>query len=261
MNLLDSIILGSIQGATEFLPISSSGHLFLMEQFLDLEQNLSFEIALHFASLLAIIVFFHKEIRQLLVSFFQFCIGKKSETGAYALKILVATLITVPVALVVKKSVFDAEQLTQNLVAIMLIITGVMIIVAEKGNQWFTVQKNTEFLTWKNALLLGLVQGLTVVPGISRSGTTIALLVLLGLGRQFSVKTSFFLALPTIIGAMIFSLHDAGGSLPLGKIELVGCVLSFFVALLAIKWMLKLVEKNWIWFAPYCLGLGVLLFF
>ncbi len=263
MNLFESIFLGVIQGATEFLPISSSGHLFLIEKYLGLEQNLNFEIALHFASLLAVLLFFHKEILNLAKNFLSLLIGKNSKTGEYALKILVATAITVPMALIVKENIFDAQYLTKNFVAAMLIITGIMVFIAEKCRLIPSQRIPTkDFISWPITIALGLVQGLTVIPGISRSGTTIAFLIILGMGRQFSVRTSFFLAIPTITGAMIFSLKDTGWTLPLGGVEIAGCVASFLVAIFAIKWMLVLIEKNWIWFAPYCLilGLGLILF-
>lgn len=260
MNFYESITLGIIQGITEFLPISSSGHLFLVEKYLGIAENLNFEIALHFASLLAILVFFQKEVWSLLKNFSLLFIGKKTDEGDYALKILVATLITIPIALFIKKTLFDTGNITEALVAGTLIITGILIISAERLRSFFSLYAfNKNQLSWAAAICLGFVQGLTVIPGISRSGTTIAFLILIGLNRKFSAKTSFFLALPTIFGAMVFSLNEANWNIPIGNVEIIGCIFSFLTALIAIKFMLKMVEKNWIWFAPYCLLLGFFL--
>ncbi len=263
MTYLQSILLGAIQGATEFLPISSSGHLFLAEKYLSLNQNLNFEIALHFASLLAIILYFRIEIWNLTKSLIEIIWKqnfKTNKNGLYALKLIFATLITFPIALLIKKIIFDSNNLSETLVASTLIITGILIISAEKLRSFFKIYSfDKENLSFALAFFLGIVQGLTVTPGISRSGTTIAFLILLGINRKYAVKTSFFLAIPTILGAMIFSLNNQNWNFPITKIELIGCVISFFVALLTIKFMLKVIEKNWIWFAPYCLILGLYL--
>lgn len=272
MNLSESLFLGVLQGFTEFLPVSSSGHLFLAEKFFGLTQDLPFEIALHFASLLAIFIFFRKDIWEIIHSMYLKATPHSSLStthsghAQYGLKLITATLITFPVALLTKDFVFD--NLTVSLVAVTLIITGVLILVAEKIKFHHLSQKlenpikknrETVSLTWSITVILGVIQGLTVIPGISRSGTTIALLLLLGLGRQFAAKTSFLLAIPTILGAMLYTLHESGWTLPLSPIQLIGCVASFFAAIIAIKFMMKLIEKHWIWFAPYCLGLGIFL--
>ncbi len=263
MTYFQSILLGALQGATEFLPISSSGHLFLAEKYLKLNQNLNFEIALHFSSLLAILLYFRKEIWQLTKKLFELIFKlnfKTNPEGVYGLKLIFATLITFPVALIIKKLVFDSGNLTETLVASTLIITGIFIISAEKLRSFFKVYSfDKENLSFVLAFFLGIVQGLTVTPGISRSGMTIAFLILLGMNRKYAVKTSFFLAIPTILGAMIFSLNDQNWNFPITNTELFGCIISFFIALLSIKFMMKSIEKYWIWFAPYCFILGLIL--
>ncbi len=263
MNYIESILLGAIQGATEFLPVSSSGHLFLAEKYLGLEQNLNFEIALHFASLLAIILYFRVEIWQLTKSLIELILKQNFKTnkdGLYSLKLIFATVITFPFALLIKKLIFDSGNLTETLVASTLVITGILILSAEKLRSFFKLYSfDKQNLSWGLAFFLGIVQGLAVTPGISRSGMTIAFLILIGTNRKYAVKTSFFLAIPTILGAMLFSLNENNWNIPFGPIELVGCLISFFVALLAIKFMLKAIEKHWIWFAPYCFVLGMYL--
>lgn len=248
MEFLQSIFLGSLQGFTEFLPISSSGHLYVAETFLGLKPDLNFEILLHAASLLAVAVFFWRDIGNILRDVF---LG--GEGRALGWKIIVATLFTVPVALLLQ-SRFEL-LITFRRVGIALIATGILVFLAEK----LRPQQNRNF-DWKFVGLLGVVQGLAVLPGLSRSGLTIALLILLGIERRKALEISFLLAIPTILGAFVFSLRDTRG-ISFGVQEGIAFIVSFLVALAAIRWMMKLIQKNWIWFAPYCIGAGVFVLF
>jgi undecaprenyl-diphosphatase len=269
--MLDYLLLGLIQGLTEFLPVSSSGHLFLTEHFLGLEQDMSLEIYLHGASLLAVIIFFWSKIWNLVRDFLQTiqeCHSQliagnfkqyqetfnQNKNAVLTLKLLTATLITVPVALIVKE--FVLVNLTLQTIATALIITGVMILVAEK----FRAKQTQEF-TWNFVVLLGIIQGMAVIPGISRSGVTIALLILLGIRRKNSAEISFLLSIPTILAALIFILFEQGFSNFTIEV-LVASFVCFFASMVAIKWMMKLIESKWIYFVPYCflLGLGLVLF-
>jgi len=255
MEFIQSIFLGILQGFTEFLPISSSGHLFLAEEFLGLLPDLHFEISLHVASLVAVLIVFRYRIWSILRGVGATCLicaGDKEE-GILGWKLFVASLATVPVAILFK-SQFEFFR-TVEMIGITLIITGILIFFSEK----FRPEK-VRNLSWWIVILLGLVQGIAVLPGISRAGITISFLILLGINRKNSAEISFLLAIPTIIGALLFSLGE--GNFGFDFPQLVGCLASLVAAILAIKWMMKLVSKNWIWFAPYCVlaGISVLVF-
>ncbi len=242
---MEYLFLGFLQGLTEFLPISSSGHLYLAETYLGLKPDLNLTILLHVGSMLAVVVFFRKEIFRIFKNTF---FPTKSNNDLLGWKLIVATICTVPVALMIKP--FFDDFLSIETVAITLMITACFIFVAEK----YRSQKN--ILTWNTAILLGLFQGIAVIPGISRSGLTIAILILLGLRRKLSAEISFLLSIPTIIGALIFAQSDLGGGLSFSVNNLIGFGASFLASLFAIQWMLKLVEGKWIWFSAYCLILG-----
>ena len=263
--MLHTIFLGLIQGLTEFLPVSSSGHLFLAEHFLELQHNISLEVYLHAASLLAVIIFFWSKIWNLVRDFLQTiqtCHSQllrgnlkqyqqtfnQNPNAVLTLKLLTATLITVPVALLVKE--FVLINLTLQTVAIALLVTGVMILVAEKFRS-----KTIHNFTWNNVVLLGLIQGIAVIPGISRSGVTIALLILLGIERKNSAEISFLLSIPTILAALVLIVFEQGFSGFTSDV-LFASIACFIASMFAIRWMMQLIQSKWIYFVPYCLVLG-----
>lgn len=247
MEFFYAICLGVLQGFTEFLPVSSSGHLFLMQEFFGLEQSILLEIWLHGASLLAIIFFFRKDIIKILKGVI---IAPSSEEGVLGYKLLIATFCTIPVALFIEP--YFEGYLTVETVGFMLIFTGVLIVVAED----FRPPKMQEF-SWWMVPFLGFFQGLAVIPGISRAGMTIALLILLGIKRKLAAEISFLLAIPTVLGALIFAFHDIKDFSILSEPNfLLGFGAAFITSILAIKWMLNLIKGRWIWFSVYCLVLG-----
>ncbi len=250
MEILHAVILGFVQGVTEFLPVSSSGHLWLLLEYWDI-RSLSLEVVLHAGSLLAVIGFFWKDIIRIVREMF------RRGGDSLGWKLLVATLLTAPTGILMHN--FFTGEMTTRLVGITLLITAGLIVAAEV----FRPQKVREF-TWKIAILLGLVQGLAVLPGISRSGLTIAFLILIGLPRKQAAENSFLLAIPTILGALFFSILDNNASETLIFLQVttwIGFAVSAVAAVGAIAWMLKLIEGKWIWFAPYCALLGAWLIF
>ncbi len=255
MGFIEYFVFGVMQGATEFLPISSSGHIFLMEYLLGGMPDLAFEIGLHGASLLAVVVIFWKRIvvilREMFFGFFRNVSMDQdaNENRKFGWHLALATVATVPVALLIE-SRFEFF-LTLKSVGMMLLLTGFFIWGAEK----FRPEKERNF-TWKVAFLLGLIQGFAVIPGISRSGLTIAFLIWWGIERKKSAEISFLLAIPTIVGALVFAIREYGLLVDFSFEKGLAYFVSFLVALLAIKWMMALVRKNWIWFALYCFVLG-----
>ncbi len=257
MEIFHSILLGIVQGATEFLPVSSSGHLFLTERWLGLVPSMDLMIVTHVATLGAVLVVFWREVWRLMQGFLSLLTRERRaesrEQGMLALKLGVATLLTIGVALLIEP--WFGELLNLKVVAVTLIITGVLIVIAEKFRRGESVM-----FTWPIAIALGIVQGLAVVPGISRSGLTIAFLIFLGLHRRKAAEYSFLLSIPTILAAGVFLVLESGLSALTVELGL-AAIAAFVTALVMIYSMLKLVEKHWIWFAPYCVGLGYWLLF
>lgn len=248
-------LLGAVQGLSEFLPISSTGHIVLFSHFTHIPESLELTLILHLGSLLAVGYFFWGDIRALFAGFFRMVrertMNPEAET---ALKLTVATIFTIPTALLSEK-LFPLEEASIQEIALALALSGVLIILAEY------LPKRARTFTWTLAIALGVVQGLGAIHAISRSGITIAFLVLAGIARTESARLSFLVSIPTIAGAIVFVLADYSGSLsafftlPIFMAFLASLVVSLF----AITYMMKLIQGKWVWFAPYCLGLALLL--
>ena len=250
--LIGAILLGAVQGLTEFLPVSSTGHVFLFETYMGLVPDENLALWLHIGSLLAVIFYFRDDIWDLLIGLYHFVFERETtENGTYALKLLAATALTFPTAMITRE-LYPYSEVTLSMVGITLLITAGLIYIAEKYSG------SERELSWNLVVILGLVQGLAVLPGISRSGLTIALLIYLGVNRQLSAKTSFLLSIPTIAGAAIFMYIDQAELFyRLGFFEVMSVVSSALFAYIAIVWMMSLIRGRWIYFAPYCATLGV----
>ena len=253
MPYLDAIILGLVQGLTEFLPISSSGHIFLAETWMGLVPDVDLSLWLHIGSLLAVLGYFAKDLWRMLIGLLQMAQERQVNNHAmYAIKLMAATVATLPVAWLVTEW-FPHSELSLMTVGVTLIITAGLIVVAEKWN------REEQSLSWAIVIILGLIQGLAVLPGISRSGLTIALLIWLGVSRQLAARTSFLLSIPTILGAAVYSYAEKGERfIDLGLFEVIAIASAAVSAYLAIAWMMRWVEGRWIYFAYYCVGLGLL---
>lgn len=248
MKILQAIILGIIQGLTEFLPISSSGHLMLFENIFGLENNsLFFNVLLHFASLLAVVIVFWKEIVEII----------KKPFGEKMRVIIYATIPTVIIALIIKK--FIENYVLHGFLGYGFLISAVIIfmtsILKKKKESKYNMVNN------KQGFIIGVAQGIAVLPGISRSGSTICAALLQGVEREESAKFSFILSIPVIIGAMLLETID-GFKTGFEDINAIGCILgfvaSFIVAVFTIKIMMKIVKKgNWVWFSLYLFVLSV----
>lgn len=248
MTVLKALILGILQGLTEFLPISSSGHLLLFENILGIKNgDLFFNVLLHLASLLAVIIVFWKDVVDLIKNPF----GKKMKT------IIVATIPTVVIALIIKYC-FNEFQLNAFLgfgffvSAILLLVTTFL--KRKRGLNELT-------LNYKNSFVIGLVQGVAVLPGISRSGSTICSGILQGIEREECAKFSFLISIPVILGATILETYE-GFKLGFENVNAAACIVgflaSFIVAIVSIKIMLKIVKKgNWFWFSLYLFVLSI----
>jgi len=268
MQPLQAIILGAIQGLTEFLPVSSSGHLVIFQHLFGLQEpELFFDISVHLGTLLAVILVFWKEIRAIIISMIRFFIlfFKKEVTLTYIYKDLdlkLAFLIvigSIPTAILglllytIKDQIFSSVFLT----GMMLLLTGLLLLIT----YWIKKDgKTMERFSIKDALIIGLMQGIAIIPGISRSGSTIAVGLFLGLNRETAARYSFLLSLPAILGAEILCLKDLSVNtlLPI-KVTLLGTITSLIVGYCALKALLYVVKQGRIYiFTPYCWLLGII---
>lgn len=269
MEWWQAIILGLVQGLTEFLPVSSSGHLLIFKEIVgaDAEGFLDFTVTVHFATVLATVVVFWSAIWQLLKGFFQF---KYNDETDYICKILVSCI---PVGLVgvLFKDQVDAlfsGELWQ--VGVGLCITACLLIFSDNAGRRFKVPvaKDTRNgLSYWQAFVVGLAQAFAVVPGVSRSGSTIATGLLTGVKRESMAQFSFLMVLIPIIGEQSLDLlkvatGDATFGTGVGSLPLVlGFVAAFLSGLFACKVMIAIVKKARLtWFALYCLLVAVLIF-
>ncbi|EAQ39763.1 undecaprenyl-diphosphatase [Dokdonia sp. MED134] len=256
MNNLDAFILGVIQGLTEFLPVSSSGHLELGKAILGdtsvPEESLMFTVVVHFATALSTIVVFRKDIIEILSGLFSF---KWNEETQFSAKIVLSMIPAVIVGL------FFEEQLEAlfggniMLVGCMLLVTAVLLYFADRAKD---TQKN---VTFSNAFIIGVSQAVAMIPGISRSGATISTSVLLGNDKSKAARFSFLMVIPLIFGKIAKDLMDGVITTQTGNVSVlvIGFISAFVAGLIACTWMIKLVKKSKLsWFAIYCLIVGVI---
>lgn len=257
-----AMLLGIVQGLTEFLPISSSGHLVLAQHLLGVNPpGITLEIFLHFGTLLAILLVFRTDIIQILkslVGLFRSA-GSPMKEDPYIRLLGLLLLGTIPVAIVgiVFKARIESFFETPMLVAGMLIITGIVLASTRKIRMG---RRGIKRLNIKDGLGIGLAQAAALIPGISRSGLTIAAGLFRGLERSVAAKFSFLLAIPSILGATIVGLKDIP-SLSVGNTRalLVGTLTSFISGLIALKVLLAIVQRGRLRvFAYYCWALGVI---
>lgn len=256
MDLLESIILGIIQGLTEFLPVSSSGHLELAKAiFGDTsvpEESLTFTVVLHFATALSTIVVFRKEIMEILRGLFQF---QWNEQMQFSVKIIISMIPAVIIGLLFEKELeafFGGKIL---FVGAMLLVTAVLLLLADKA-------KNTnKKVSFVGAIIIGISQAIAMLPGISRSGATISTSVLLGVDRTKAARFSFLMVVPLILGKVAKDILS--GDISFQSSEIVplsaGFVAAFISGLLACNWMIALVKKSKLsYFSIYCAIVGTI---
>ena len=258
-SIFAAILLGIIQGLTEFLPVSSSGHLeittFILEHFGSEglpEENILMTVVLHAATALSTLFIFRDEVAQIFRGLLQF---KWNEEFQFSLKIIISM---VPAAVV---GVLCDEQIDALfggrilLVGSMLIVTGLLLFVADKA------KNTTQSVSFGQSLIIGIAQAIAILPGISRSGATISTSVILGIDREKAARFSFLMVVPLIFGKIakdILSGEMASESAALIPL-LAGFVAAFITGLIACKWMISLVKKSQLkYFSYYCFTIGIL---
>ena len=264
MDPIQAIILGIIQGLTEFLPISSSGHLVLFQHIFGLkEPEIFFDISVHAGTLIAVIVYFRKDLQSIIISITRVLSmmlrGEMSYRDAWndsdiklAILIIIGTIPTAIIGLLFKRV---ADQLFSSIfiVGCALIVTGVFLWVTRMIK---TEGNGIESFSGKDALLIGFAQGLAITPGISRSGSTIVVVLLLGMNRETAARYSFLLSIPAILGATILSLKDISAH-DLDLMILVGTITAGIVGYCALKLLVYIVKKGQMHlFSPYCWIVG-----
>lgn len=254
MNLIEAIILGIVQGLTEFLPISSSGHLVIVQKLLGVDESsvMTFYIALHLASLFAVIFFYWKKVLEMI----------KRPFAKLPMQIVVATIPAVILTFLFGDFIQDT-YVNSALLGPGFIFTGLAIVVAEKignGRKGLTELKTTD------SLMIGAAQGIALLPSVSRSGMTITTSLALGLEKGFAADFSFLMSIPPILGGALLDGLDImkGNTAPLENIGLanllVGMIAAGLTGLFAIKLMLAAVKKMKLkYFAYYVFALGILI--
>lgn len=236
MSIFEAIILGLVQGLTEFIPVSSSGHLLIVHEiFGSAENSLSFDVALHVGTLLALIIYFRKDIYNLIVNIFN-----KNSDGRLARLLIIATLPAVFFGLIFGGYIDDHFR-TPLIVAIALALAGVVMLVADKLSK---NNKDSAEVSTKQGLIVGFAQVLALIPGVSRSGATITAGLFTGLGRVQAARFSFLLAIPIIAGSALGILLKSNGDFSTAGVPLaVGMITAFVSGMFAIKFLLGIIGK------------------
>lgn len=255
MTIFHAILLGLVQGLTEFLPVSSSGHLAITQHFLPGfdQPGLLFDVLLHAGTMAAVLLFFRKEVGQLCTAYFRK--DEKAATDRHVLHMLILGSIPTAVIGLTFKDFF--EGLFENLPVIgaMLIVTACLLFLAGRVRR---DGRGEEQINIIDALLVGIAQGAAIIPGISRSGSTIACLLLRGIDGETAARFSFLLALPAVGGATLLSLRDLQHVNPAElPAYAIGSLVAFVTGLLAIRFLLAVVRNRRLsGFAVYCLLVG-----
>lgn len=254
MSLFEAIILGIVQGLTEFLPVSSSGHLELGKALLGdtslPQESMMFTVVVHFATALATLVIYRSEVARISAGLMAF---KNNDEFQFSMKILLSMI---PAAAV---GVFFADEIERlfdrqiTLVGAMLLLTGGLLLIADRA------KNTTKNVGFGHSIVIGIAQAIAILPGISRSGATISASVILGIDRSKAASFSFLMAVPIILGKVAKDLFDNSFSISDGQagILLAGFLTAFITGLVACQWMIKLVKDAKLkYFSYYCFLVG-----
>lgn len=283
MTLFQSVFLGVVQGITEFLPVSSSGHLAILRILFGIESGngLLFDVFVHFGTVIAICAAFHKDIGRLTVeaihmimdicsnikAFYQNQTSREAKRykkivynnyRRFVAMILISTIPTAIIGFAARELVALASE-SLLVPGICLMITAVLLMITDLSQSGKLIPKDIGF---SSAFIVGIAQGISILPGLSRSGTTIAVCLLSGFDKRFAVRYSFIMSIPAILGAMILELREIPGSeiaISQLAIYLVGAVVAGGVGYISIRKMIGIVKKkSFKGFSVYCLIIGII---
>ena len=257
--LAKAAVMGVVEGLTEFLPVSSTGHLILAGSLMGLDdaKGKVFDIAIQTGAILAVVIYYWQKIRETLVA-----LPSQQQAQRFALNVLIAFIPAVVLGLLFGKAI-KAHLFTPVVVATTFILGGFVILWAEKRQSRVATAvrvQEVDAMTPMDALKVGFMQCLALIPGTSRSGATIIGAMLLGLSRKAATEFSFFLAIPTLIGAGVYSLYKERALLAMGDLPMfaVGFLFSFFSAWLCIRWLLRYIASHTFnGFAWYRIAFGI----
>jgi undecaprenyl-diphosphatase len=269
MDILQGIIIGVVQGLTEFLPISSSAHLIFIHNILGVGSSLAFDTFLHMGSLIAVLFFFRKDVYEMIRAWIlsvgdiargRFVEGFKKDP--YKRLAWYVILGTIPVGIVGILFESQVEALFAGALyvpAFFLFVTGTILYLSQRMNSGKVDFNN---MSAKESLFMGLGQACAIMPGLSRSGTTIAAGLTIGLNKEFAAKFSFILSIPAILGATVVQLGDIGSALDANLWPVAfGFIAAAVSGYIAIKWVLDLIQnKSLDIFAYYCWAIGIIIF-
>ncbi len=250
MTIFEAALLGIVQGLTEFLPISSSGHLVIGQKLLGISvAGNAFEVVVHLGTLVSVLIVFWNDIWQLIISL------KSKFTQKYILAILIGTIPAVIIGLLFKDNIKEAFE-NIRVVSTTLMITGIILLTTK------LIKTKLKDISISNGLLIGIAQALAIVPGISRSGITISTGMYLGIAPEKAAKFSFLLAIPAIAGAgLLTGLDMMESTEPLlpWTVLTMGFFSSLIIGWIALKWLLQLIKSGkFHWFGVYCILVGSL---
>ena len=255
MDVLNAIILGIIQGLTEFLPVSSSGHLEIFKVILGdnklPNESLLMTVILHFATACSTIVVFKDDIKDLILGLFSF---EKNDSFWFSVKIILSMVPAVFVGFFFESEIESLFNGNLTIVGSMLILTGALLFLADKA------KPSEKKISFSSSLLVGIAQAIAIVPGISRSGATISTAVILGIDKENAAKFSFLMVVPLIIGKVIKDITSAETIVNNESVFplIIGFVFAFITGMIACKWMIKLVKNSKLkYFSIYCFLVGI----
>jgi undecaprenyl-diphosphatase len=257
LNSLETILLGIIQGATEFLPISSSAHLIIAQSLLRLQEpGLLLEVVLHLGTLMSVLIYFRHDLWFIMRCFFQ-----KGEQGSGARRevvfLLIATLPAVIAALTAEETISAAFEEVKFSGFMLLFTTLILLSTIKRGGE------DSRSMIWYVALLMGVAQAVAILPGISRSGITIAAGIWLGLNGKTAARFAFLMAIPAILGAGIFQIPSVSGEVveSLG-VYFIGFLVAMVVGYAMIAWLMGILEKGKLYlFGVYTFAIGFIVIF
>lgn len=265
MSYLEAIIFGIVQGLTEFLPISSTAHIIITSYLLNLDfPGLSFEIFLHQASVLAVVFYFRKDLLEIILGFLRFLqLRRPEDRGSFlfGIYIVVATGITGVLGYFLQETLVDHLK-TPAVMATSLFATGLFLIFIERVKEYGKIEEASMGL--HRSIWVGLAQTLAVIPGISRSGSTLVAALWCGLSRDAAVRYSFLLAIPVILGSSVLAVKDLSGEILAGTgigPMVVAFGTGFVFSIFGIIWLIDFLKKSrLVYFAVYCFLLAALVF-
>ena len=265
MNIITYLILGIIQGITEPLPISSSGHIFLFKNIFNttMFDSLNFEIVSNFGSFIAIFIIFWKDIKELIVAFFSYIFKKETRKDnlakfKYCLFVIISTIPVGITGFIFKDKLESTYSLNGLAIAFLITALALFIVRNMKGS------KNDYDITLKDAILIGLLQAVTIIPGISRSGTVLVACLLCGLKRDTALKYTFILYFPVSVATMILGVSDLVNTAELSNMlvpYLIGMIAAGIVTYFSYRWLSNWVKNGKLWkFSIYCVILAIFIF-